>query len=416
MRSLTITVLLLVLRWLGVILLLVLAVAAWDYGHDRAPSGAPMGEQVTREEEFLTAQIINAAIDTSVQERTDLIDNSRQPGFKPPSSTQTDPGYSPYQYRRDAHAKGHGCVLASFTVNKELDARFSYGIFANPGHTYDAIIRYSNGNPKVQSDSLSDPHGMAIKLFNVPGPKLMPLQESGTTQDFILMDNPVFFIRTIEEYAEFNHLLATGHPFKYFMNGPNILRWHLHELRLGLGAAKSRPDSLVTTRYFSASAYALGPTQYVKYSAIPCASPNKPMKLDDKARADPDYLRLELAKQSEQGGACFDFAVQPQVLGKNMPVEDTTVEWKESDSPFVPVAHIVIQSKQNNTEPMNGQCENTAFNPWHSLADHRPAGVMNRVRNALYQAMSRFRQTKNCAGNCDRECNSEKLPDSACAP
>jgi hypothetical protein len=129
----------------------------------------------------------------------------------------------------------------------------------------------------------------------------------------------------------------------------------------------------------------------------------------------PDYLRLELAKQSEGGGACFDFAVQPQVLGKDMPVEDTTVEWKESDSAFVPVARIILKPVKNNTEEMNQQCENTAFNPWHSLAEHRPAGVMNRVRKALYLAMSRFRQQNNCGSDCDRTCNGLNLPDSACA-
>jgi len=41
----------------------------------------------------------------------------------------------------------------------------------------------------------------------------------------------------------------------------------------------------------------------------------------------------------EEGGArdrdgCFELLVQPQVAGKNMPVEDPTVVWSEEDSPF----------------------------------------------------------------------------------
>jgi hypothetical protein len=37
------------------------------------------------------------------------------------------------------------------------------------------------------------------------------------------------------------------------------------------------------------------------------------------------------------------------------------------------------------------QCEQSAFNPWHCLADHRPLGGMNRARRDIYAAMSRFR-------------------------
>jgi len=249
----------------------------------------------------------------------------------------------------------------------------------------------------------------------------MPGQENDTTQDFIMMNNPVFFIRTLEEYAEFNHKLTMAAPGiwpitkEYFLESSfNPLHWHLRELKLALGAGKAMPDSLATTRYWSASAYALGPRQYIKFSAIPCAQ-NKPMQVGGKGEDYPDYLRRELTRQSAQGGACWDFAVQPQVLGKDMPVEDTTVEWSESDSPFTPVARVTIEKADNNSAAMYQQCEQTSFNPWHSLADHRPVGVMNRVRKALYAAMSRFRQEKNCGNPCDPKCNAMNWPDSACA-
>jgi catalase len=408
------------LRWAGAALAVVAVLLLVAWLRDRAPGGAPMGEQVTKEEEFVTAQIISAAIDTSTQARTNLIESTRKPGYQPPSQPSTSPGFSAYHYTRDAHAKGSGCVLASFTVNKEVESRYSYGVFAQTGHTWDAIIRFSNGNPSIQSDSEKDPRGFAIKLMNVDGPKLLPYEEKGTTQDFIMMTSPVFFIRTINEYALFNRELAAGNIGEsaiiraYFLAGWKIWNWHVRELALALKSGISRPESLVTEQYYSASAYALGPRQYVKYSAIPCRE-NKAMPPSGEANRSPDYLRLELARQSEQGGACFDFAVQPQVLGKNMPVEDTTVEWKESDSAFVPLARIVIKQAKNNTEQINTQCENTAFNPWHSLPDHRPAGVMNRVRKALYQSMSRFRQQKNCSDSCDTKCNGLKWPDNGCA-
>jgi len=63
---------------------------------------------------------------------------------------------------------------------------------------------------------------------------------------------------------------------------------------------------------------------------------------------------------------------------------------------------------------MYQRCENTSFNPWHWLADHRPVGVMNRVRQALYAARSRFRQDQNCKDSknpCDARCNVMHWPD-----
>ena len=49
-------------------------------------------------------------------------------------------------------------------------------------------------------------------------------------------------------------------------------------------------------------------------------------------------LRSDLQAWIKDKSACFDFMVQVQRPDKNMPVEDPTVEWKESDSPFIVVA------------------------------------------------------------------------------
>lgn len=168
--------LMILLKWLAALLVVLLLAAAWLFYRDRAPAGAPMGEQVTDNEAFLTAGIIRAAIDTSIQERTLLMENTAKHVSPPPSSDKTAPGFRPDTYRRDAHPKGHGCVKATFKVDKVED-RFAFGVFAHPGQ-YDAVIRYSSGNPKLQVDSIKDPRGMAVKLFNVPGKSCCPLKKT----------------------------------------------------------------------------------------------------------------------------------------------------------------------------------------------------------------------------------------------
>ena len=73
-----------------------------------------------------------------------------------------------------------------------------------------------------------------------------------------------------------------------------------------------------------------------------------------------------------------------------MPIEDASVEWKRQESPYLPVARIRIP-RQSVGNPDGPACEQTAFNPWHCLTEHRPLGSMNRARRAIYTAMAAFR-------------------------
>jgi hypothetical protein len=45
---------------------------------------------------------------------------------------------------RDAHAKGHGCVKATFKVRGDIPTALKAGVFASP-RTYTAWVRFSNG-------------------------------------------------------------------------------------------------------------------------------------------------------------------------------------------------------------------------------------------------------------------------------
>jgi hypothetical protein len=410
-----------VLRWtlriLGVVVLYYAAGLSWAWSHDRSPAGSPMGEYVTPDEDFVRSQIIASAIGLSTTSHDNLLNHPPQ-GKDIPTSAATAPGYSPADYRRDVHQKSHGCLNATFTVSGDLSDRFKYGLFSKPA-SYPAIIRLSSGQPKLNPDSVKDARGFALKVLNVPGKKLLPGEEDGTAQDFIMINSPVFFIRTIKEYVEFSKVLgADPQAIHYFL--PSFAKpwtWKPREMKLALGSFRREPKSLVTERYYSLSAYKLGPSQYVKYSIKPC-SRNHPMPPSGEVRSAAafDYLREELENQSKAGDACFDFMVQPQVAGKNMPVEDATVEWSEKDSPFIKVASITIQKGDNNTEEMNRTCESLSFNPWHSLPEHEPVGTMNRVRKSLYQAVGNFRRAKNCQSFCATECTKVVAGKAPCSP
>ena len=107
------------------------------------------------------------------------------------------------------------------------------------------------------------------------------------------------------------------------------------------------------------------------------------------------YLRDAMRGQLASGGACFDFMVQFQTDPETMPIEDATVEWDESESPFRKVATIDIPQQQFESAAQMEFCENLAFNPWNTLAEHEPLGGLNRARKELYSELATFRHDRN---------------------
>ncbi len=78
-----------------------------------------------------------------------------------------------------------------------------------------------------------------------------------------------------------------------------------------------------------------------------------------------------------------------------MSIEDSTIEWRERDSPFVPVARITIAPQRFDSLDQLAFCENLSFTPWHGLPAHRPLGGINRVRRIIYEAISELRHALN---------------------
>ncbi len=74
-----------------------------------------------------------------------------------------------------------------------------------------------------------------------------------------------------------------------------------------------------------------------------------------------------------------------------MPIEDASVIWDESLSPFRKVATISIPEQDFTASANVEDCELMTFNPWQSLPAHQPLGGVNRVRKAIYSEIADFR-------------------------
>jgi hypothetical protein len=297
--------------------------------------------------------------------------------------------YAPGTARRDAHPKAHGCVAATFTVNADLARAFQHGVF-QPGASYPARIRFSNGAPNATADDIAgDTRGMAIKLFNIPGAKLFADPGHENEQDFILISAPSFFINDAEGYADFFEIIDSGSTWQLFRI-PFLLGWS--GSRNAYKMLSQTIANPLETRYWSVVPYQLGlgdARQAVKYSARSCAAgtsviPDAPSS---------NYLREAMARTLQAGPACMEFMIQPRA--PQMSVEDAITEWDEAAAPFYPVARLTLHQQDFDTPAQNASCENESYNPWHALPEHKPLGTIGRIRRVVYEAISRLRHDMN---------------------
>lgn len=283
---------------------------------------------------------------------------------------------------RDVHFKAHGCVKAEFSILTLPDA-LSVGIFAE-ARMYPAWIRYSNASGKVQDDSVGDGRGMAIKLMGIES------SQSGT-QDFVMINHPVFFVKNAADYIEFQKTVAQDAAYKFFFPGFNPLNFRLQELAIAIAIRSKKVDNPLGTQYWSTTPSRFGDTT-MKFSARPCG---KPIHSSSAETTSPNFLRSNMQKQLSDNDACFDFMVQLRTNPLEMPIEDPTIEWSEQDSSFIPVAKITIPAQTFDTPEQQKFCEDLSFTPWHAVLDHQPLGGINRVRKAVYETSSRVRHELN---------------------
>lgn len=302
----------------------------------------------------------------------------------------------PTRYLRDAHAKAHGCVQAQVSVATDLDPALRQGVFSEPGKTWQAWMRLSNGNAYPQFDNMKDARGMAIKLLGVPGDQLLPSQQGRGEQDFVMFNHANFFVSDVAEYRQNVAAQADGKKVMAFLPGWDPRQWQVRHLFIALATLSEAPPSPLLTTYFSVSPYKFGNLN-AKFRVTPEAGTCPAYTPPAQNRDVPNFLRSALYQQlsTDREPACFALQIQTQDATRYMPIEDTSVQWKESDAPFQTVAHIQVPAQDFDTPEQNLMCDNFSFSPWHGIEAHRPIGGINRLRKAVYEAVSAYRLERN---------------------
>lgn len=289
---------------------------------------------------------------------------------------------------RDTHAKTHGCVKANFTVNDNIPEKYKVGLFSKPT-TYKTWLRFANGRGGVEADSTGDTRSMSVKIMGVEGERLNGASEA-RTQDIVTQNAPVFFIRSIAQYADFFEHAAKGEQsVKLWFLNP----LHLHETLTLKQMTSSFPSSLLEEKYWSGSAFQLGTPPHhiaVKYVFSPCTKSS--VKAPENLPA--TYYRDELVNHLATQSSCWNFALQEQT-NKSMPIDDLTFEWSETESPLVIVGKMTIEPQSIDSPAQDNFCENLSFSPWNAKVEHKPIGALNRLRKEIYPMVSAYRHQKN---------------------
>ena len=304
---------------------------------------------------------------------------------------------------RSVHAKTHGLLVGELTVLDGLPAAYAQGLFGQAGR-YPVVIRLSTTPGDILSDDVSTPRGLSMKVVGVPGARVEG-SEDAVTQDFVLVNGPVFNAPNAKKFLGSAKLLASTTD-----KVPNLKRAFSAVARVAEKAIEAVGGESVVlkalgghpeTNPLGETYYSQTPMLYGRYMAKFSLAPvsdnlrvltDAPVDLKGK----PDGLREATVEHFSREGGEWELRVQLNTDTEKMPIEDASVEWPQSESPYVTVAHLRAGPQAAWSDALAHQIdEGMQFNPWHALAAHRPLGSVNRVRKAVYAMSKRFRAERN---------------------
>jgi catalase len=303
---------------------------------------------------------------------------------------------------RSVHSKAHGVLTGTFTVGDNLPPELAQGLFATPG-SHPVYMRISTNAGDILPDAVSLPRGLALKVVDVAGERLPDAE--GTTQDFVMVNGPVFQAKTSKEFLGSLKMLAKTTDR---MEGTKtVMSSVLQTVNNGLqavGIASPTVQSMggapnvdpLGETYFSVTPFRYG--DYVAKFRLKPVSPDltalTDKKIDVSVREDAIRETVQAEMQSVEG--VWEFQVQLCRDVEKQPIEDSTVEWKENDAPFVTVATVTAGPQDSwSDEKVQKVDEAMRFSIWTGLAAHRPLGNINRARKEAYRHSSNFRQNFN---------------------
>jgi hypothetical protein len=301
---------------------------------------------------------------------------------------------------RGVHAKSHGLLKAEVIVSPDLQEKLRQGLFAHAG-SYGAVMRFSTNPGDILSDHISTPRGLAIKVIGVEG-EMLPNHASQVTQDFIFNNVSTFHSAIAMDFLKSITLLDRHADDSEALKQVVSSVAQTAEEGLELAGEKSAflkgfghpPTHPLGETYHTAAPLRFG-DYFGKLHLVPVSS--NLTALRGKSVDHPDSwncVKDSIVAFFKTETAVWDLRVQLCTDLTQMPVEDASVEWDEHLSPSLTIARVAVQPQNAYSDLRRVWVdEQLSFNPWHSLAAHRPLGNIMRARFKAYEASSQFRHS-----------------------
>lgn len=282
---------------------------------------------------------------------------------------------------RPVFLKPHGVAAARFEIRSDLPSQYRVGLFSEPGKSFEAWVRFSSDTLPSLKDYKTT-LGIGIKLFGVPGAKLLGNPDSPTF-DFILQNFDVFFVDTAQDMCAFTKAGVVDGDY-----GPYL---KTHPKTAALLDAMAKPvASVLASPYWSGLPFCFGST-FAKYKLEPTLYVDPPTN----DPSDPTYLAVDLATRLKAGEAGFRFMVQLRTVPDRMPLDEATVVWPEDLSPPVHVADLILPAQDVNARGQAEYGENLSMNIWRVTEPHKPVGSIADARRVVYSAAADLRRNVN---------------------
>jgi len=305
---------------------------------------------------------------------------------------------------RGAHAKGHGGLKGELKIYDNLPTSLAQGLFREP-RTYPVMIRFSTAPGDIMPDGMSAFRGMAIKVIGVEGSKLFSPEPDALTQDFLMINRPVFPAGNVTRYLNEQLLqekVVVSAPEEAQQLLTTVLRTvsavtekvgvDLYPTALGITLPETH---ILGETYYTTAALRYG--DYIaKVSAIPVSDSLQPFVGKLVKTDDPSALWDLVVEFFRQQAAEYELRVQLCTNLETMPIEDASIQWSEQESPYRAIAKITIPVQEAYSPARRVYVDEVlSFNAWHCIAEHRPLGSIQRVRRQVYEASSRYRHEMN---------------------
>jgi hypothetical protein len=272
-----------------------------------------------------------------------------------------------------------GVENACLKMDNVIPADLAVGHF-RPGASLPAVVRLSNASPAIQTDSVPDMRGLAVRL-------VLP---SGAYHDLLFANCPTSFARNAEQFYEFSVAEAAGREALFARLAKRIGLEESRRIALHLKSSLRLCSSLTREHFWSGSAFLWGnrPVRHefrpADYSGL--SRGGRPLASD--------ALRVDFADRLADGDVRFRFALQQYVDEKHTPIEDATINWSQRAAPSLELGTLIVP-QQNILGPEGmaalERVDSSAFTPWNTLEPFRPLGSLNRLRRLVYQASKQTR-------------------------